>query len=127
MATPLVVTVGKNPVQDNWQHTQRFRCTVTISDGIYPVGGIPIDAPLKAALNPTSNNGPRAIQAVSLNGSGYIYDYIRSTGKLMVLDVPPSASLTSAAKLQELNSDNFHGVSQDTIQLTVEYARNASV
>lgn len=126
MAAPLVVTVAPGPVQDNWQHTQRFRFTITISDGIYPVGGIPIDAVLAKALNPTSNVGPRAIQAQSIKGSGFVYDYIRATGKLMVLVCPPAGSLTSQAPLQELNSDAFHKVSLDQIQLTVEYNRNAS-
>jgi hypothetical protein len=125
MAAALTITFGKAPVQDNWQHTQRFRTSITISDGIYPVGGIPIDKAMAAALLPTSNRTPRALQAVSLNGSGFVYDYIRTTGKLMVLVVPPSGSLTSQAPLQELNSDAFHKVSLDTIQITVEYDRNA--
>lgn len=126
MAAALVITFGKGPVQDNWQHTQRFRTSITISDGIYPVGGIPLDKAMAAAFQPTSNVGPRAVQAISLNGSGFMYDYIRTTGKLMVLVIPPSGSLTSQSPLQELNSDAFHKVSLDTIQITVEYNRNAS-
>ena len=121
---PLPAITITEVVQDNWQRTQRFRCKLVFGDGIYPVGGIPINAALAAALFPTSNKGPRNVFAQSILGSGFVYDYIRSTGCLMVLLVPPSGSLTSQAPLQQLNSDAFHKVSLDQLVLTVEYDRN---
>jgi hypothetical protein len=119
---PLPTITITEVVQDNWQRTQRFRCKMVFGTGIYPVGGIPIDKALAAALFPTSNHGPRNITAQSLIGSGYIYDYIRSTGCLMILAVPPSGSLTSAHPLVQIDSDNLP---VDQLLVTVEYDRNA--
>lgn len=130
MAVLPVVTIANVKVQDNWQHTVRYRCTMTVNNATYPVGGIPIVAALNAALMPTTNNRrPVAVIAVSLLGSGYIYDYIRSTGCLMVLQPPPAASLGTAGPLQQLTSaaNSLSGVAADQIQLLVEYDRNASV
>src|SRR5579864_6469339 len=94
-------------VQTNDQRTQRFYATLKIGNvgDSYTPGGLALDSVLQAALLPTSNQAPIY---VSVTGAqiGYIYQRIPSTGKLMILEVPPSGSLTTQAPLQELNAGN---------------------
>src|SRR5215475_7232401 len=65
----------------------------------YPATGLPLDTVLAAALGPT---GPlEYVLTWSEGGSGYVYQRVASTGRMMVLQVPPSGSLTTAAPLQQ--------------------------
>jgi len=123
----LAVAVGFT--QTNDQRTQTFYGTLTVSAfaDIYPAGGMALDSVLLAALLPTSNQAPIRVLVWSASGSGYIYQRISSTGKLMILQVPPYGSLTTAAPLQQLPSDanSLSGVFLDTIQFEATYLRNA--
>jgi hypothetical protein len=60
-------------------------------------------------------------------GSGYVYQYIPSTGRLMVLQVPPTGSLTTAAPLQQLPSsaNSMSGVFNDVILFEARYLRSS--
>jgi hypothetical protein len=128
MAAP-VVTVAAGFIQDNTARFQIFVGNLTMTNGVYPAetGGIPLDAVLAAALIPTSNSGPKAVKLESTLGTGYIYQYIPSTGKLQILEVPPSGSLTTAAPLQELgsNANSLSEVAKDVIQFFAYYLRNS--
>src|SRR5438105_3455666 len=93
------IVVGANPVQTNDQRIQRFIGTLTVTGTDYPVGGIALDSALVAALLPNSNTTVLRVTLESRNGLGYIYQRIASTGKMMILQVPPSGSLTTAAPL----------------------------
>lgn len=112
--------------QDNTQTYQWFDGFLQLSAfaDTYPVGGIPLLAVLKAACLPT---GPlKTLEVWSTAGSGYIYDYIDATGALMILQVPPSGSLTTAAPLQQLSSaaNSLSGVFLDTIRFRARFVRN---
>jgi hypothetical protein len=112
--------------RDNTQVYEWWDGTLTWSafGDISPVGGADIKGVLAAALAPT---GPlKSLLVWSSAGSGYIYDYIEATGKLMVLQVPPSGSLTTAAPLQQIGSgaNSMSGVFQDTIRFRAQYVRN---
>jgi hypothetical protein len=121
------IVVGANPVQTNDQKIQRFIGTLTITGTQYPVGGIPLDSVLTAALLPNTNTTVLRVTLESRTGLGYIYQRIASTGKLMILQVPPSGSLTTAAPLQELTSGTsaLTSVVNDIIGFVAEYLRNS--
>ena len=127
MSAP-VITVNAAVLQDNTQRLQRFIGTLTIgaAGATYPAGGIPIQAVLAAALAPASTSGPVALSLLSTLASGYIYTYIPSTGKVQILQVPPSASLTTAAPLQQLGSGagSLSQVANDVIAFDVSYEKN---
>jgi hypothetical protein len=122
-----VVTITTPFVEDNSERLQRFIGTLTIgpSGGNYPVGGIPIEAVLAAALAPLSSGAPKIVNLVSLTGSGYIYTYIQSTGCVQILQAPPSGSLSTAGPLQQLGAGaTLSQVASDTISFDVTYERN---
>jgi hypothetical protein len=130
MAAP-VVTIQPGFVQDNLQRSQMFTGQLTIApaNATYPAGGIPIKAALLAALFPTTNDaGPHMVQLESTKGTGYIYTYIKSTGCMMILEVPPTGSLTTATPLQELTSgaNSLSEVAADVISFLILWRRNAS-
>jgi len=114
--------------QSNDQRTQTFwgQLQVSAPTDTYPVGGFLLDSVLVAALLPTSNTGLIGFQCAGA-GAGYIYQRIPSTGKLMVLQIPPNGSLTTAAPLQQLPSsaNSLSGVWADTIGFEAVYLRNA--
>ncbi len=126
VATFSVNTSTTSPIQSNDQRYAYFDGTLQSSafGDTYPAGGIPIDSVLQAAGGPGSK--PAWMQVWSESGSGYIYQYIRSTGKIMVLQVPPNGSLTTAAPLQQLSSgaNSLSGVFQDVIRFRAAYIRN---
>jgi hypothetical protein len=128
MAVGAITVVGPI-VQSNDQRIQRFYFQITITpfNGVYPVGGLPFNSVVAAALLPTSNTGILRAIVQSAAGSGYIYQWIKATGTLMILQVPPSGSLTTAAPLQQIPSDgvSLGGPFEDTILCLVEYLRNA--
>ena len=114
--------------QTNDQRVARYYFTLALSapGDTYPVGGIPLKSVLAAALQPTTNSAPLYVQ-ITGGAAGYIYQYIPSTGNLMILQVPPNGSLTTAAPLQQLgsNTNSLSGVFADTITGVAEYLRNA--
>jgi hypothetical protein len=99
---------------------------VTPANGTYPVGGIPFDSVLLGQSGVTTNSGVKYTQIQSAAGSGYIYQRIPSTGKMMILQIPPNGSLTTAAPLQEIPSGtNMQGVVNDTIEFRATVLRNS--
>ena len=113
-----------------WDNTQKrihLYGTLVISpaNGTYPVGGIPLDAVLLAIPEVTTSKGVKFFQAQSYIGSGYIYQRIDATGTLMILQVPPNGSLTTAAPLQQIPSNlNMQGVCNDNIVFSCSFLRN---
>jgi hypothetical protein len=122
------ISVKAGFTQSNDQRTQSFWGGLQVSapTDTYPVGGFPLDSVLLAALQPTSNTGLIGFQC-SGAGAGYIYQRIPSTGKLMVLQIPPNGSLTTAAPLQQLPSsaNSLTGVWADNISFEAVYLRNS--
>lgn len=112
--------------QSNDQRTQSFWGTLLVSapTDTYPVGGFILDSVLTAALLPNTNSGLLGFQAQG-SGSGYIYQRIPATGRLMVLQIPPNGSLTTAAPLQQYPSQQVSGIWADTIGFEAVYLRNA--
>jgi hypothetical protein len=92
----------------------------------YPAGGVPLDSVLLALPEITTNSGVKYTQIQSAAGSGYIYQRIPATGCMMILQIPPNGSLTTAAPLQQIPSSlNMQGVYNDTIELHATFYRNA--
>jgi len=124
MAVAAITVSGVTRTND--QKTEIFFGTLkfgNIGDSYVP-GGLAFDTVLTAALLPNSNQAPIY---VVLNGSqiGYIYQRIPSTGKLMILLVPPTGSLTTQAPLQELNAGNtLSAVQADVVNFEARYLRN---
>jgi hypothetical protein len=127
----VVVNILPGFVQDNLQRTQMFTGELTVGPfgALYPEGGIPLYQALLAALFPTTNDQvPHSVELWSTKGSGYIYTYIKATGCMMILQVPPSGSLSTASPLQQLSdaSNSLSGVFEDVIAFRVCWRRNAS-
>jgi hypothetical protein len=101
MALALAVQVGYTVTNDQRTETISGRMLIT-GTGNYPVGGLDIDSVIKAI--PECTGTILRVICTSDVGSGYIWQRIQSTGKLMGLQVPPSGSLTTAAPLQQLPS-----------------------
>lgn len=93
---------------------------------VYPAGGVPLDSVLLALPEITTNSGVKYTEIQSATGSGYIYQRIPATGRMMILQVPPNGSLTTAAPLQQIpSSTNMQGVFNDVIELHATFIRNA--
>lgn len=124
-----LVTLTLTSVEyDNSQKRIKVYGNVSVSpaSGTYPVGGIAFDSVVLALPGVTTNSGVKYAQIQSAAGTGYIYQRIAATGKMMILQVPPTASLTTAAPLQEIPSGtDMHGVVNDTIQFKAEVLRNS--
>lgn len=113
---------------DNTQTRQHIfgQINVTPANGTYPVGGIPFDTILLAVPGVTTNSGVRFTVIQSATGTGYIYQRIPATGNMMILQVPPSGSLTTAAPLQQIpSSTDMHGVVNDVIEFHATVLRNS--
>lgn len=113
---------------DNTQTRQHIfgQINVTPANGTYPVGGIPFDSVLLAISGVATNSGVRLTIIQSATGSGYIYQRIPATGNMMILQVPPTASLTTAAPLQQIPSNtNMQGVVNDIIEFHATVLRNS--
>lgn len=127
----VVVNILPGYVQDNLQRSVLYTGELTIGPfgALYPEGGIPLYQALLAALMPTTNDQvPHSAEFWSTKGTGYIFTYIKATGCLMVLQVPPSGSLTTAGPLQQLSdaTNSLSEVSQDVIGFRITWRRNAS-
>ena len=111
---------------DNTQKRIHLYCQVQVAGTIYPAGGIPLDSVLLALPEITTNSGVKRTDIQSAAGSGYIYQRIPSTGNMMILQVPPNGSLTTAAPLQQIPSNlNLQGIINDVIEVHATFYRNA--
>jgi hypothetical protein len=122
----VTITIARHT---NDQRFQRYVGTLTIgpAGGTYSPGGLPLDSVLQAFLLPQTNLPPLRVTVTSDTGSGYIYQRIAATGKLMILQVPLSGSLTTAAPLSEVLAGNtLSQVNNDVISFEAVYLRNAS-
>ena len=111
-----------------WDVTQtslHLYCSLLVAGTSYPPGGIVLDSVLLALPEVTTTEGVQVAEIFSRIGSGYIYQRIASTGKMMVLQVPPNGSLTTAAPLQQFpSSQNVQGIVNDDIFCHALFARN---
>lgn len=111
---------------DNTQRLVKIIGTITCTGTPYPVGGISLDSVLLAIPEVTTNSGVLRCTLQSKTGTGYIYQRIAATGNMMVLQVPPSGSLTTAAPLQQFDSaQNTQGINNDLIDFEAYFKRNS--
>jgi hypothetical protein len=113
---------------DNTQKRIHLYCQLQFSavGDVYPAGGVPLDAVLLALPEMTTNSGVKWTDIRSDSGSGYIYQRIPSTGRCMIMQIPPNGSLTTAAPLQQIPSNtNMQGVFFDNIACHATVIRNA--
>lgn len=120
------LSISSGYVVDNTQRLVKIIGTLVTTGTTYPVGGIPLDSVLLALPEVTTNSGVLRFTAQSAAGTGFIYQRIAATGKLMVLQVPPSGSLTTAAPLQQFDSaQSPQGINNDVIQFEAYFKRNS--
>jgi hypothetical protein len=120
------LSVNAGYLADNTQKKIIITGTLTVAtaSSSYPVGGITLDSVLLALPEATASAVHRCV-LISHTGTGYIYQRIPSTGKMMILQVPPNGSLTTAAPLQEIPSNlNLQGIVNDTVDFSAEFKRN---
>lgn len=132
MAQAASVAINPDFVVDNLQHTQRIAGTLTVVPGTgYEAGGIPLDNALLSLPGVQTNSGIKTARFNSIKGTGYIYERVAGAspgqGTLMVLEVPPAGSLTTAAPLQQLGSasNSLSEVATDVISFEAYVLRNA--
>jgi len=93
---------------------------ITASPATYATGGLAITWPQKDNRYSNNSGNPWWAEIVSISGSGYQYNYIRSTNKLQILTgaaaQSPLAELTNAASIPA-------AVSGDTIEFRAEFRR----
>jgi len=96
------------------------------ASGTYPVGGIPLDSVLLALPEATTNSGIKSCLLWDESGVGsYVFTRIPSTGNMMILQVPPTGSLTTAAPLQQIpSSTNMQSIGS-AIHFEAHMLRNA--
>lgn len=123
MAVAALTITSKHGSNDQkWEH---YIGTLTVGAGTYVPGGLALDSVLLAGLLPKSNSAPLRCLLWSTKGLGYIYQRIRSTGAMMILQVPLTGSLTTAAPLVEiLAGSTLSLVQNDEIQFDAVYERN---
>jgi hypothetical protein len=128
MALATLSIIQGSQEYDNTQKRITFYCKLQLSSAsaTYPAGGIPLDSVLLSDPGITTNSGVKWTDIRSGLGSGYIYQRIPSTGNMMILQVPPNGSLTTAAPLQQIPSSlNLQGVYNDIIECRSTFLRNA--
>lgn len=125
MALATLSIVNGTQQYDNTQKRITLYCQLQVAGQTYPAGGIPLDAVLLADPGVTTNSGVKWTDIRSDSGSGYIYQRIPSTGNMMILQVPPNGSLTTAAPLQQIPSSlNLQGIINDVIACRATFLRN---
>lgn len=131
---PLVITISPGVIFDNTQKMERIIGQLTVTGtGSYPVGGLALDQVLLALAEVKTNSGIRRCTLESVLGTGYIYQRVQGAspnqatqGTMMILQIPPNGSLTTAAPLQQIPSSlNMQGVQNDIIEFMAEVFRNA--
>jgi hypothetical protein len=121
MAAAIVIQAGYKT--DVSQRLLRILGTLVITGTPYPVGGIALDSVILALPEAITNSGVQRCVCTSLTGTGYLYQR-QSNGKLMILQLPPNGSLTTAAPMQQLASNtNMQGVNNDVIDFEAEIVR----
>ena len=119
------LAVSPGYLATNDQKTTKIIGTLVVSGTVYEVGGIPLDAVLLALPEATTNSGILYCRMCDNSGQGYIFQRIPSTGTMMILQVPPSGSLTTAAPLQQLPSSTNLGNLFQNIGFEAVVKRNA--
>jgi hypothetical protein len=123
MAVAVLVIGGHEGTND--QRFERHVGTFTVGAGTYVPGGLQLASVLQSTVFPKSNSNPFGVMMYSQTGSGYIYQYIKSTGCVMIMQVPLTGSLTTAAPLVEvLAGSNLSQVQNDVIFFEAIYRRN---
>lgn len=119
MATLVATTIALS-------NNQKFQILVgkLVASGTYVAGGIALDSVLEALADVHSGGtGPVWIDIQSVSGSGYTYQHIASTGKMMILVGGAVISLPQA----ELAAGALPaGVTADIINFRAEFIRNAA-
>ena len=124
MAVALITVTDKHG--SNNQQWERYIVKLAVGAGTYIPGGLPLLSVLLAALLPKTGGNPISVKLQSQTGSGYIYQYIQSTGNMMILQVPLTGSLTTAAPLSELLAGStLSQVQNDVIEADITFDRNA--
>ena len=119
------LTVNPGYIVDNTQKLIHIHGALVINGTVYEAGGIPLDSVLLALPEATTNSGVAYCILTDDTGSGYVFQRIPSTGTMMILQVPPSGSLTTAAPLQQLpSSTSLQGIGT-RIHFDVAFKRNA--
>lgn len=119
-----VISISAGYTIDNTQRTSVIDCALTVGPGTYPNGGLPLAALLEALSGATGKLA--TVLLWSDTASGYIYQFVKATGNMMILQVPPSGSLVTAAPLQQLPSGStLSAVQADTIHAQVRFLRNS--
>jgi hypothetical protein len=119
------LTVNPGYIVDNTQKLIQIHGSLFVNGTVYEVGGIPLDSVLLALPEVTTNSGVKYCILTDDTGSGYIFQRIPSTGNMMILQVPPSGSLTTASPLQQLpSSTNLQGLFT-RIHFDAAFLRNA--
>lgn len=125
MALATLSIVPGSQQYDNTQKRLTLYCQLQVAGTVYPAGGIPLDSVLLSDPGVTTNSGVKWTDIRSDSGSGYIYQRIPSTGTMMILQVPPNGSLTTAAPLQQIPSSlNLQGIINDVIGCRATFLRN---
>lgn len=119
------LAVNPGYIVDNTQKLIQIHGSLVLSGTVYEAGGVPLDSVLLALPEVTTNSGVAFCILTDDTGSGYIFQRIPSTGTMMILQVPPSGSLTTAAPLQQLPSNtNLQGIGT-RIHFDCAFRRNA--
>jgi lipoprotein signal peptidase len=119
------LTVNAGYIVDNSQKFVIIRGSMVLSGTVYEAGGVPLDAVLLALPEATTNSGVAWCIMTDDTGSGYIFQRIASTGAMMILQVPPNGSLTTAAPLQQLPSSTNLSNIGNRIHFEAGFKRNA--
>lgn len=120
------ITVQAGYTVDETQKLVSLYGTLIVGAGNYAAGGLALDSVLLALPEGIqTSTGVLRCLINSRTGSGYIYQRL-ANGKMMILQVPPNGSLTTAAPLQEIPaSTNLQGVQNDNISFEASWKRNA--
>ena len=128
MAISVTLTANNDPYKLDLTSTRVILYgTVAWGAGTYAAGGVTpnaftalLDASGQAVLLATLNTVPDVINIYSTSGSGYFYQYVKSTGKVMILVTGSAAG----SPLEELpNGALPAGVTGDTIAFKAEWVR----
>lgn len=120
------ITVQSGYTVDETQKLVTIYGTLVVGAGSYAAGGLTLDGILLALPEGVlTSTGILRCLINSRSGSGYIYQRL-SNGNMMILQVPPNGSLTTAAPLQEFPaSSDLQGVQNDNIGFEASWKRNA--
>lgn len=106
----------------------RGTAAISASPATYATGGLAVtyteikSADGNAVLVPGQNTTPDSFSAYSVSGSGYIYSWNKSTGKLMIL-VQGAAATDPLAEIGN-GTAIAAAISGDTIEFTASWVRD---